>query len=190
MYLDNAKQQIELAKDIHEVKTIRDKAITLQDLARRQKLGLHIQNDVAEIRLYAERRAGEILKETVEHGGDRKSKSRSTESTLKNIGISKNQSSNWQHIADIPEEDFIQHIERTKDKDKELTTTDVLRLAKKYDRKEENYLRVINEIMANYPKKRHLKIIRDFCDWTNDIRTMPVTAELKEIITKLTKEKK
>ena len=26
-------------------------------------------------------------------------------------------SSNWQHIADIPEEDFIQHIERTKDKE-------------------------------------------------------------------------
>ena len=37
---------------------------------------------------------------------------------LKDIGITRDQSSNWQRIADIPEESFIQYIEETKKKKK------------------------------------------------------------------------
>ena len=91
------------------LKDIRDKAITLQELAKRQSLGLKMQNDLAEIRLYAERRAGEILKETTRKPEQGRPKKVSNEPTLKDIGITRDQSSNWQRIADIPEENFIQY---------------------------------------------------------------------------------
>ena len=52
-------------------------------------------------------------------------------STLSNLGITKNQSSQWQTIASLPEEVFEEHIEETKAKKKELTTTEMVKLAKK-----------------------------------------------------------
>jgi len=142
VYLSNAKQQIEMAKDIHEVKIIRNKAITLQELAQRQKMGLKMQNDLAEIRLYAERRAGEILKETELNNGGRPTEENPFPEdrglpTLKDMGISWKESSNWQRIANIPEDLFIKHIEETKDDERELTTIDILKVARKLELKEE-----------------------------------------------------
>jgi len=64
---------------------------------------LEMQNQCAEIKLRAERRAGEILKDTIQHGGDRRSETRSHDATLKDSGINKSQSSRWQKIADVSE---------------------------------------------------------------------------------------
>ena len=131
IYLGNAKQQIGLAKDIHEIKDIRDNAITLQELAKRQKLGLEMQNDIAEIRLYAERKAGELLKETDLNKGVQMDGSEvvrdDTRVKLKDFDITRDQSSNWQRIAEIPQEEFDKKITETKSEGKELTTTGMLR---------------------------------------------------------------
>jgi hypothetical protein len=62
----------------------------------------------------AERRAGQLLKESKaaaqRHaaGGDQKSKSSNSTliPTLKDIGITKTQSADWQKIAEIPDEQF------------------------------------------------------------------------------------
>ena len=60
-----------------------------------------------EIRLRAERRCGELIREQQEsgeiesRGGDRKTKSSGT--TLNDIGITRDQSSKFQKLADIPE---------------------------------------------------------------------------------------
>jgi len=65
-----------------------------------------------EIRLRAERKAGELLKvmeakgERQKRGGDRKGKSKSPAGTLKDLGISGKQSSKWQRLASVPEKDF------------------------------------------------------------------------------------
>ncbi len=40
-----------------------------------------------EVKLRAERRTGELLAHTVQHGGDRRSQSRSHETTLNDLGI-------------------------------------------------------------------------------------------------------
>jgi len=53
----------------------------------------------------------------------------------------------------------------------------------------DNYLKVLREINVNYPQKRQ-EITQDFYDWLNDVRTMPVTQELRQIITKLTRSEK
>ena len=68
-----------------------------------------MQNRCAEIEIRAERKAGEMLSETVEHGGDRKSESSSHAVTLKNLGIGRMDSSRWQSIASIPEEQLERH---------------------------------------------------------------------------------
>jgi hypothetical protein len=75
-----------------------------------------MQNDLAEIRLYAERKAGELLKETELNKGAATVSSDTTPlPKLKDIGITRDQSSNWQRIADIPEENPL-HNDRGLDK--------------------------------------------------------------------------
>ena len=54
-----------------------------------------------EITIRAERRAGELIPEQIEHGGDRKTISRLHDVTLKNMGIEKIQSHRWQAIASV-----------------------------------------------------------------------------------------
>ena len=56
-----------------------------------------------EINVRAERRCGELLATTVQHGGDRKTESRSNAPTLNEMGLSKNESSRYQQLAAMPE---------------------------------------------------------------------------------------
>lgn len=63
IYLNQARQALALAKSIDEVKNIRDKAEALRAYAKQAGMGLEMQNECAEIKLRAERRAGEMLAE-------------------------------------------------------------------------------------------------------------------------------
>ena len=91
--------------------------------------GLEAQNRCAEIKLRAERKAGEGIPDAVSRGGDRKTGSKSHDGTLKTLGINKNQSSRWQQAASVPEAEFEAHITRTKEAQGELTSASVRRLA-------------------------------------------------------------
>lgn len=63
-----------------------------------------IQNAAAEIKIRAERRAGEILAETVQVGNPQLSQRATIAPTLDDLGINRDQSSRWQKIASIPED--------------------------------------------------------------------------------------
>lgn len=74
---------------------------------------LEVQNNICEIKLRADRRMGEMLKIMDKNKGAmglgsnqfRKVRSKnSTTPTLKDMGITKNESSLYQKMADIPEE--------------------------------------------------------------------------------------
>lgn len=133
-YVTNAKKQIDLAyenKDIEKLKKYHDNASLLEDYARRDKVGLEIQNQIAEIRLYDERKMGELLSKTIRKPEEGRPTKASGEVTLKNLKISRNQSANWQLIARWPLENFEGYIKETKEKYKELTTKDAVRLAKR-----------------------------------------------------------
>ena len=73
-----------------------------------------------EIRIRAEIRAGELLREMAkrgerhDRGGDQKSKSQPAILKLKDIGVSPTQSSRWQKIAALPQEEQEERIERAK----------------------------------------------------------------------------
>src|SRR5579864_3670382 len=61
VHFDIATKAIQKAASVAEVKTIRDKAEALRIYARQSGQSLEMQNKCAEIKLRAERRAGEML---------------------------------------------------------------------------------------------------------------------------------
>lgn len=147
---NKAKQAIIEAKTIDEIKDIRDKAQAMKAYAKQIGESLEVQNDIAEIKIRAERRAGEILQETekakgsdyagrLDLDGNRVLPS-NPPPTLEEIGITKIQSSRWQATASLPEDVFEKHIVETKGGGKELTSSGVLKIAlkeKKAQEKEE-----------------------------------------------------
>lgn len=114
-YLATVRDVRDLAERIEHVddaKQLADKAAAAGVWARRAKLGTEQINLAVAARLWAERRAGELLRDTVQHGGDRRSESRSQASTLNDLGISKSESSRMQHLASIPAEQFQAAVEQ------------------------------------------------------------------------------
>lgn len=127
-----AKQALAIATSIDEVKEIRDKAEAMRAYTKQVGDSHEMQNQCAEIKLRAERRAGEMLGEMEKHKGGRPSENQSHDATsLSNLGITKSQSSRWQQVASLPEKDFEEHVAKTKNNGGELTTASTLKLAKK-----------------------------------------------------------
>ncbi len=107
-----------------------------------------MQNNCAEIKIRAERRAGELLQETDKNRGGRPTKTHHamlqvSGPTLIELGVTRMQSSRWQTIANIPERIFEQHVKETRARAKtgdaraELTTVGVLKLAKRQQRRQQ-----------------------------------------------------
>lgn len=132
-----AKKAIVEAKSIDEVKGIRDKAMAMQAYAKQIGESLEVQNDICEIKLRAERRAGEMLKETELNKGRPSEKGLhdvTVITKLSDLGIDKHESSRWQKIAGIPEKQFESLINEVKEDNKELTESFLLSTVKKIDR--------------------------------------------------------
>jgi hypothetical protein len=103
---------IDAAYEVDEVKDIRDKAIALETYSK-QARNKEAERRAREIRLRAERKAGKLLramkkaKGAAQPGIGRAGGTRSDGPTaLRDLGISKEQSSNWQKLADVPEDEF------------------------------------------------------------------------------------
>jgi hypothetical protein len=88
--------------EVDEVKDIRDKALALEIYAR-QANNIEAEQQACRIRLRAERRSGELLAETKHLGRPQKVSPRAT---LSDLSISRDQSSDWQKMAEVPEEEF------------------------------------------------------------------------------------
>lgn len=161
------------ARTIDEVKDIRDKAEALRMYIKQQGESLEAQNAAAEIKIRAERRAGELLIGMKLRDGGDAMRARSHDVTelppsLEEIGIGKMQSSRWQQIAGIAEDVLSRHIEETNGHGKELTTASVLRLIPKPDLGEPppwtldeavDHLRVkLYEISRRWPEE-HLEVM-------------------------------
>lgn len=106
---------IDQAFEVDEVKDIRDKALALEAYSR-QARNTEAERRACEIRLRAERKAGELLSKAEKAKGARGNPGgqgapvvRShddTTQTLAELGISKTQSHRWQQLAAVPQEEF------------------------------------------------------------------------------------
>lgn len=121
--LERARVLLEQADSLEDVKLIRDQAEALRVLARQATDGLEMQNRCAELKLRAERKAGEMLAAS-DIGRGRKS------TTLADFGIRSGQSSRWQRVAALPEADFDAYVATAFREDRELTTSGALQLAR------------------------------------------------------------
>ena len=100
---------IEAARQVDEVKDIRDKAMAIQMYAKQAK-NLDAERHAAEIRVRAERKCGELLAQMPKAKGGNPNLPTGNKAepvaTLTDLGISKRQSSEWQQLAGVPEGHF------------------------------------------------------------------------------------
>lgn len=135
-YFEEAKVALARVTRVDEVKAIRDKAEALRQYLRQAGESLVMQNQCAEIKIRAERRAGELLEERPTHVGGRPGENPSQDGrsspppTLADLGVNYNQSSRWQTMAALPEETVERYITETKARGDELTSAGLLRLAR------------------------------------------------------------
>lgn len=133
------------ARTLEDVKQILDIAEAARTYARAAKLGLEAANHAAEIKLRAERKAGELLAQLDRNrGGDRRSDDFSMLQTetlkseyaevLQENDINRVTAHRWQTVASIPEDVFEQHLEETKADGDELSTAGLLRVAQELKR--------------------------------------------------------
>ena len=133
------------AKNMDDILHIRDIAEAARVYAKAAKLGLENQNEAAEIKIRAERKAGEMLAQMPKaEGGQPYQEKNSTGNivlpvdtpTLSDLGIEKMQSSRWQMVASLPEDEFEELITETKANKKELTTSAIIKEVQKEKREQ------------------------------------------------------
>lgn len=132
-----ARQMLAEAKSMDDILHVRDIAEAARTYAKAAKLGLENQNEAAEVKIRAERKAGEMLAQMpmaigTDYGGrtsldGNRDLPSNPPPTLADLGIERMQSSRWQMIAGLPEDKFEEHITETKEWGKELTTAGLIR---------------------------------------------------------------
>lgn len=127
--IDIAEKMLAETTSIEEVKSIRDKAESFRVYARTAQLGLELQNRAAELKLKAERRAGNFIASLRLHGGDRRSSKRESSVKLEDVGINKSQSRRWQLMALVPDDEFNRYIKASTELGEEISTQGLLRIA-------------------------------------------------------------
>jgi len=139
---DNAKYQLEQLKDLETGVDYLNKVKAIEVWAKAEKKDAELQNMIAEQKIRTQRILGTLLKESELSKGaaepntnrGRTQSQGTTTSKLSDYGISRNESSTFQKIANIPQKRFEEFIKEKKeainDAVSELTTAGMLRLAK------------------------------------------------------------
>lgn len=134
---DAARQALAEATQFDEVKDLRDKAEAMAAYARQAKDSDLIEW-ATEIKVRAERRCGEMLREAAESGqrvaAGRPKKEWSHDTTiiptLNDLGVTKDESSRYQRLAAMPAEKFEAAVESAKQAAGQVTTARLLREAR------------------------------------------------------------
>lgn len=133
------------AKGMDDILHIRDIAEAARVYAKAAKLGLESQNEAADIKIRAERKAGELLANMDKaKGGEHYKTTCSTAEqvedrlpTYTDLGIDRKEAMRWQAIASLPDVTFEELIVDKKSNGDELTSSAIVHEAKKAKREKE-----------------------------------------------------
>ena len=133
--IDKLRLAIERATSFDEITGLDDKIAAIQAIAKKCGAELPLQNMLAEGRLRAIRKGGEMLAGMDKNKGAATTRLHAATASaprFSDIGIEKTQSHRWQLIfSEIPQDRFESHIgEYLASDDKELTITSAISLAK------------------------------------------------------------
>lgn len=123
------RQALELASSVEEVKNVRDQAEALGTYAKAAHLGLQSQNLMADIKIRAERKAGQLLGDIEREPGKRKG-STSLQAAIRSAGIDSTMAHRWQLEAEIPDLDYEAYAQVCNEESVELTSAGILRLVR------------------------------------------------------------
>lgn len=133
--LSKAAKMLAEAKSLDEVLKIRDVATAAAAYAKAARLGLEMQNDAAEVKIRAERKAGEmLLKMPRNEGGHSPHRETGSPPSYEELGIERNQAHRWQKEAMLPEKDFNAYLNAAKESKQEITSKAVYNLAKSFEK--------------------------------------------------------
>lgn len=124
--LDGAAHALALVETPEDAKDLYDKLEALSQYARRYRVDHDKQNDIAEAKLRTARKGGAMLSSL---GGRTSGKK-----PVLPEGMTWNQSSRWQALADLTDDEFEAHITDVREHDAELTLASALRVAKDRER--------------------------------------------------------
>lgn len=137
---DEIRNQIETAQDIEVLTDMKDKLRAYQILAEQSKQSAEVQSKIAIYKARADRKCGEWLDKNIKRGNTATLK-QNTESrdsrhsvTLKDIGITRDESSRLQKIASIPEDEFEKILNTAEEEVSKVTNNMLVTIAKKADR--------------------------------------------------------
>jgi N6-adenosine-specific RNA methylase IME4 len=172
-----AQQALAEARTIDEVKDIRDKAVALQVYAK-QAMNPQMIRDATEIRWRAERKAGQMLRDMRDRGerrGPGRPKKENPDDTsviLKTIGVSEKQSSRWQRLSELADEEYQRRLaEAQRDAFMATESTPYERKVEKALRRAEHEINLATKIKA-LPTKQFGVILADpewrFVPWSEE----------------------
>lgn len=140
--LEKAALLLSQASSVQEAADVRDVASAAAHWCKAQKLSTAAYNHAAALKLRAERKAGELLAATVKRGGDQSNRELLC---LSDLGVTKIESSRWQAIATVPADEFENYIAEKVESNKEIRTSDMVRLGQRIKREAKREPAVVAE---------------------------------------------
>lgn len=133
--ISEARRALASAQTLDDVLGIRDQAKALEACLKIVGESLEAANDAAEVKLRAERKAGEMLSVMEKNKGGRPAETGNSvlpvsSESLEDLGIDKMQSSRWQREAAVDEETFESYLSSCRHEQREITQAGLLNIAK------------------------------------------------------------
>ncbi len=146
--LVEAQRALQRASTVDEVRRIRDAAQAAALWGHKARMAKPLVDLACEIKLRAERKAGELLAKALQHQGGRPRKQSNGRTVLPD-DITRNDSMRWQRISKVPHKAFEQYIRESKDDPiRSPTTEGALRIWTELNRKERHDQQVLQGQMA------------------------------------------
>jgi phage N-6-adenine-methyltransferase len=132
--ISEARRALASAQTLEDVLSIRDQAKALEACLKIVGESLEAANDAAEVKLRAERKAGEMLANRDDAKGRNQHTPEgaviATAPSLAELGVTQNQSKRWQREAKVDEETFGQYLASCREEQREITQAGLLNIAK------------------------------------------------------------